>query len=257
MNSANPSGNESQTKRQQSNSSTDSTFEFEPALDGGRAKDEGGRETRLSAEAGAESLPGNSGLRRRRDRQLADFMTTAAQVRGYLGVSPSAYEDACHVMGQEVAAVVIACIWGSLHASRACSVIVRSTYRNANFYPSSTITRGVNMTENRARGKRIRNAMAERNFRKTHALAAELDVSAAAVSRWQNGGHVSLQSACALAEKLDVSLDWLLLGRGTIDWHKDNQVSQSELQWILLLRTHPSKIKSLLVDLVRAISESR
>ena len=39
-----------------------------------------------------------------------DFMATAAQVRGYLGVSPSAYEDACHVMGQETAAVVIACI---------------------------------------------------------------------------------------------------------------------------------------------------
>lgn len=37
-------------------------------------------------------------------------MATAAQVRGYLGISPSAYEDACHVMGQETAAVVIACI---------------------------------------------------------------------------------------------------------------------------------------------------
>ncbi|RUZ17184.1 replication initiation protein RepC, partial [Mesorhizobium sp. M7A.F.Ca.CA.001.09.1.1] len=39
-----------------------------------------------------------------------DLMMTAAQVRGYLGVSPSAYEEACHVMGQEVAAIVIACI---------------------------------------------------------------------------------------------------------------------------------------------------
>lgn len=37
-------------------------------------------------------------------------MTTAAQVRGYLGVSPSAYEDACHVMGPETAAIVISCI---------------------------------------------------------------------------------------------------------------------------------------------------
>ncbi|TIU10201.1 MAG: replication initiation protein RepC, partial [Mesorhizobium sp.] len=37
-----------------------------------------------------------------------DLMVTAAQVRGYLGVSPSAYEDACHVMGQEIAAIVIA-----------------------------------------------------------------------------------------------------------------------------------------------------
>jgi replication initiation protein RepC len=39
-----------------------------------------------------------------------DMMATAAQVRGYLGVSPSAYEDACHVMGPETAATVVACI---------------------------------------------------------------------------------------------------------------------------------------------------
>ena len=39
-----------------------------------------------------------------------DLMATAAQVRGYLGVSPSAYEDACHVMGPEIAAIVVACI---------------------------------------------------------------------------------------------------------------------------------------------------
>jgi len=37
-------------------------------------------------------------------------MMVAAQVRGYLGISPSAYEDACHVMGQECAAIVVACI---------------------------------------------------------------------------------------------------------------------------------------------------
>jgi hypothetical protein len=39
-----------------------------------------------------------------------DLMTTAAQVRGYLGISPSAYEDALDILGQENAAVVIACI---------------------------------------------------------------------------------------------------------------------------------------------------
>jgi replication initiation protein RepC len=39
-----------------------------------------------------------------------DLMAVAAQVRGYLGVSPSAYEDACHVMGPENAAIVVACI---------------------------------------------------------------------------------------------------------------------------------------------------
>jgi replication initiation protein RepC len=37
-------------------------------------------------------------------------MATAAQVRGCLGISPSAYEDALDVFGQERAAIVVACI---------------------------------------------------------------------------------------------------------------------------------------------------
>ncbi len=39
-----------------------------------------------------------------------DLMATAAQVRGYLGISPSAYEEALDVFGQENTAIVIACI---------------------------------------------------------------------------------------------------------------------------------------------------
>ncbi|MCM2477468.1 helix-turn-helix transcriptional regulator [Rhizobium sp. CG5] len=112
------------------------------------------------------------------------------------------------------------------------------------------------MSEDRIRGQRIRRAMADRNFSKTQALAAELKVSVAAVSRWQNGGHVSLKNACDFAQRLDVSLDWLLLGRGNIDWHRDNQLTSAELQWILSLRTQPPKIRSLLTDLVQALSQS-
>jgi len=39
-----------------------------------------------------------------------DFMATAAQVRAFLGISPSAYTDALAILGQENTAVVIACI---------------------------------------------------------------------------------------------------------------------------------------------------
>ena len=39
-----------------------------------------------------------------------DLMSSAVVVRSVLGVSPSAYQDACEVMGQENAAVAIACI---------------------------------------------------------------------------------------------------------------------------------------------------
>ncbi|MER8476042.1 plasmid replication protein RepC [Mesorhizobium sp. M1163] len=115
MNSTNPSGNESQNERQQSDSNTDSTFVFEPALEQSRAT----VEPRTAYAEKPKGFP--IGLVLKACPELADYaahgiaswrdlMITAAQVRGYLGVSPSAYEEACHVMGQEVAAIVIACI---------------------------------------------------------------------------------------------------------------------------------------------------
>ncbi|MCF6110496.1 plasmid replication protein RepC [Mesorhizobium muleiense] len=115
MESTNPSGNESQSERQQSDSNTDSIFEFEPALEKSGAAAEPltrtaeppktyplGLVLKACPEIADYAIEGIGNWR--------DFMITAAQVRGYLGVSPSAYEDACHVMGQEIAAVVIACI---------------------------------------------------------------------------------------------------------------------------------------------------
>ncbi|WP_040588662.1 plasmid replication protein RepC [Allomesorhizobium alhagi] len=115
MNSTNSSGNESQSERQRSNSNTDSIFEFEPAFEKSGATVEPrtreaerpkgyplGLVLKACPEIVDYALDGIGNWR--------DFMATAAQVRGYLGVSPSAYEDACHVMGQEVAAIVIACI---------------------------------------------------------------------------------------------------------------------------------------------------
>jgi replication initiation protein RepC len=115
MKSTNPSGNDSQNERQQSDSNTDSTFEFEPALE----KSGVTVEPRRAADEKPKGYP--IGLVLKACPEIADYaadgianwrdlMITAAQVRGYLGVSPSAYEEACHVMGQEVAAIVIACI---------------------------------------------------------------------------------------------------------------------------------------------------
>ncbi|TJV46247.1 MAG: replication initiation protein RepC [Mesorhizobium sp.] len=115
MNSTNPSANDSQNERQQSDSNTDSTFEFEPALEKSGAT----VEPRRAADEKPKGYP--IGLVLKACPEITDYaadgianwrdlMITAAQVRGYLGVSPSAYEEACHVMGQEVAAIVIACI---------------------------------------------------------------------------------------------------------------------------------------------------
>jgi replication initiation protein RepC len=39
-----------------------------------------------------------------------ELMAAAVVVRSMLGVSPSAYQEACEVMGPEIAAVVMACV---------------------------------------------------------------------------------------------------------------------------------------------------
>ncbi|QKC86694.1 plasmid replication protein RepC [Mesorhizobium sp. NZP2077] len=114
-NTKNSSGNESQNERQQSDSNTDSTFVFEPAFEKSRAE----AEPRQGTDEKLKSYP--IGLVLKACPEISDYavhgignwrdlMITAAQVRGYLGISPSAYEEACHEMGQEVAAIVIACI---------------------------------------------------------------------------------------------------------------------------------------------------
>ena len=115
MNDTNPSANESQNEPHQSNSNTDSHFEFEPAFE----KASGSAEPRPKPQEPPKTY--HLGLVLKACPDIADYaaagianwrdlMVTAAQVRGYLGVSPSAYEDGCHVMGQETAAIVIACM---------------------------------------------------------------------------------------------------------------------------------------------------
>src|SRR5690606_5081966 len=107
--------NADRNERQYSNSNTDSLIEFEPALEKSGVTAEPRREPqeppkgyplgfvlKACPEIIDYAVDGIASWR--------DLMTVAAQVRGYLGVSPSAYEDACHVMGPEHAAIVVACI---------------------------------------------------------------------------------------------------------------------------------------------------
>jgi replication initiation protein RepC len=113
--STNMSGNESQTERQHSNSNTNTSFEFELAF-------EKSRPTADPSNGNAETLKTYPlGLVLRACPDIIDYaadgisswrelMTTAAQVRGYLGISPSAYVEALEVLGQENGAIVIALI---------------------------------------------------------------------------------------------------------------------------------------------------
>lgn len=69
------------------------------------------------------------------------------------------------------------------------------------------------------RGERLIEAMEVRGLRKQHALAFTLGVNESTVTRWKRNGPMSLDSAISLCQALDISLDWFLVGYGSIDQH--------------------------------------
>jgi replication initiation protein RepC len=117
VNAENLSANESQNDPQQQISESSSKFDLEPGL----RNSQGPKSELVKAKAEDATKAYPLGLVMRSCPEIADYavsgistwrdlMTTAAQVRGYLGISPSAYEEALDVFGQENTAVVTACI---------------------------------------------------------------------------------------------------------------------------------------------------
>lgn len=101
--------NDVQNERQHSNSNTESLLESEPALEKAKAeKPEPAKSWPLSFVL--KACPDITDYASTDINSWRELMMTAAQVRGYLGISPSAYEEALDVMGQENTATVIACI---------------------------------------------------------------------------------------------------------------------------------------------------
>lgn len=70
--------------------------------------------------------------------------------------------------------------------------------------------------------ERLDHALKLRRVRKLHALAVELGVDESAVSRWRRSRAISLSNAVNLCCALDISLDWLLTGRGHILAHRSD-----------------------------------
>jgi replication initiation protein RepC len=115
MDSKNPSGNESQTERQHPNSNPNPIFEFEPAQE----KSGAGVVPSTTNAAPPKTYPLGLVLKACPDivdyalngiSNWRDMMATAAQVRAFLGISPSAYGEAVDVLGRDNASIVIACI---------------------------------------------------------------------------------------------------------------------------------------------------
>ena len=103
------------------------------------------------------------------------------------------------------------------------------------------------------RGMRLRNAMTARGRRKVMALAAELGVSPAALSKWRQGHAMSADHACKLSVALDVSLDWLLMGR---DAGGSGGLTPLQFALIAALRRRPERIVERLAALVAEIPET-
>lgn len=106
--------------------------------------------------------------------------------------------------------------------------------------------------DNRERGKRLQHALTLRERRKMMALAVELGVSPAAVSKWKQGGTMSVEHACRIALMLEISLDWLLMGRDTPEWSQRAQIDTEELELLRILRARPTHI---LAHLIAILSE--
>jgi len=87
-----------------------------------------------------------------------------------------------------------------------------------------------------SRGERIDQAIKVRGVKKMLNLALDLGVDESAISRWKKNGPISLKSAARLARALDVSLDWIVLGRGEMEHHKKLALRSDEIRLIRSLR---------------------
>jgi transcriptional regulator with XRE-family HTH domain len=94
------------------------------------------------------------------------------------------------------------------------------------------------------RGERLRLAMDARGVRKQHAFAFQLNVHESAITRWKANRSFSLDNAVAVCAALDISLDWLLLGRGTMDSHKavETKVAENQENHVVAQFKHLSQL---------------
>jgi len=108
------------------------------------------------------------------------------------------------------------------------------------------------------RGERLIEAMKKRGMQKQYALAYTLGVHESTVTRWKNDGPMSLDSAIALCQTLDMSLDWFLVGHGSMDQHttRADAVAEDERLWSSFKKvgvTMSAQSKSLLIAFIDSI----
>ncbi len=113
------SGNDRESKRQYQNSNTD-TLESEPCLEKGRGETDGniassseppeGVDPRIPLSLVVKACPDILPYCEREPKSWRDLIVAASYVRGMMGISPSAWEEATAAMGAETAAITVVCI---------------------------------------------------------------------------------------------------------------------------------------------------
>ena len=103
-------------------------------------------------------------------------------------------------------------------------------------------------------GHRLRQALRRRRVGKLYVLALEIGVNESALTRWKKGDAISTANAVRLCQVLDISLDWLLLGRGTMDLHKPTTTSAADDLLVEQVRALPPEAAASLSDFLRQVA---
>lgn len=82
----------------------------------------------------------------------------------------------------------------------------------------------------------------------------EIDVHASTVTRWLQGAPIQIEHAERLCIVLDISIDWLLLGRGSLDPATPERLSAAERHLLQEARRTTPEILELIVTLLSRIS---
>ncbi|YBV94428.1 replication initiation protein RepC (plasmid) [Phyllobacteriaceae bacterium JZ32] len=141
VNAGNTGGSESQNGRQQSNSESESLNESKFVL-GKELNEKPAPIQRSGAPSRAypsayplelilRAFPEFADYAAAGIKNWRDLTATAAQVRGYLGISPSAYDDASRVLGPENTAIAIACIAQRAQHIQSAGAYLRSLTQKA------------------------------------------------------------------------------------------------------------------------------
>lgn len=98
-------------------------------------------------------------------------------------------------------------------------------------------------------GNRLRCYLKEQNNLKQLALANAIGVEESTISRWLSGGNIKVSHLVSLCNYLDISLDWLIMGRGTPVLHKISEADS------IMLKELPENIRGDIHSLIIKLGE--